>query len=360
MRCEKCGKKLRRNEKFCTVCGYYNDDKKDVSPDEWDDGDYDLLEEEKQDETPQEEVNIGTIEEDKAISYDYEEEKDVEAYIGEDYKIIKKSPFNIWAFLLNWMYVLYRKLYITGVIGLGIAVFITLFYTKYVIIYLVVSMVLLGFIFNPYYIFIIKNRIKRLESKYEGSDSFTFSQICAEKGGVNTYIALVIYFLFLVIIFFSLVRVSYNRSHNTKFWKENSENKANCNSFVKIANSDVEKEEYGYVEEGLCKITNKTTKEYSIYIKTKKDNKIYYIYYETENQRLKYSNSTIYLEELLKKQKDKTITKEEEEKLSNIKNIESNYKTIVNNNKSEEELIKAKKNTKEKTNFVFSREEVIR
>ena len=359
MRCEKCGKKLRKNEKFCTVCGYYNEDKQNLNPDEWDDEDYNLLEEENNS-PQQEEVNIGKIEEKKVVNYDFEKERDLEAYIGEDYKIIKKSPFNIWAFLLNWMYVLYRKLYITGIIGLGIALFITLFYTRYLLIYLVVSMVLLGLLFNPYYIFIIKQRIKGLEKKYEGTDSFTFTGICQEKGGVNTTFALVIYFLFLVIIFFSLVRVTYNRNHNTKFWNENSENKANCMSFVKSASEDVTKEQYGYIKEALCKISSLGTKEYSIYIKTEKDNKTYYIYYETEKQRLKYMNSTLELPLLEQKQKDKTITKDEESKLNNIKNIESNYKTIINNDKSENELIKLKKNTKEKLNFVFIREEVIR
>ena len=26
MKCVKCGKKLKNNEKFCTYCGYYNDE----------------------------------------------------------------------------------------------------------------------------------------------------------------------------------------------------------------------------------------------------------------------------------------------------------------------------------------------
>ena len=221
MKCEKCGKKLRKNEKFCTVCGYYNDEKDDLSPDEWDDGDYDLLSEEQNNENGQEINTVENSEEKKTISYSFEKERDLEAYIGEDYKMIKKSPFNIYAFLLNWMYVLYRKLYITGIIGLSIALLIALFYTRFILYYLIGSMVILGFIFNPYYIFIIKQRIKRLEIKYEGSDAYTFTEICEEKGGVNGTIALIIYFIFLVIIFFCLVRVNYNKDHNTKFWKEN-------------------------------------------------------------------------------------------------------------------------------------------
>lgn len=361
MRCEKCGKKLRKNEKFCTVCGYYNEDEKDVSPDEWDDGDYDLIEEEQESSESPQEINIGKIEDEKkVINYDFEEERDVEAYIGEDYKIIKKYPFNIWAFLLNWMYVLYRKLYITGIVGLGIALFITLFYPRFIVVYLIASMIILGIAFNPYYRFVIKQRIKRLENKYEGSDSFTFTGICQEKGGVNAPFALVVYFIFLVVIFFNLVRIDYNTNHNTKFWEENSDNKANCSYYVKTAYSDVEKENYGTAEGATCKINIVNTKEYNIYIKVKKNNQIHYIYYETENERLKYSNSTLSMEELKKKLKDKTITKEEKETLSNIEKIESNYNIIVKNSESEDELIKQKKNNKEKTNYVFTKEEVMR
>lgn len=359
MRCAKCGKKLRKNEKFCTVCGYYNEDESDVTPDEWDDGDYNLLDDE-QPEKQAPEINIGKIEDKKVINYNFEEERDLEAYIGEDYKIIKKSPFNIFAFILNWMYVLYRKLYITGIIGLGIALFITLFYTRFILYYLIGSMVILGFAFNPYYIAIIKQRIKRLEDKYEGSDSFTFTEICQEKGGVNTIVALVIYFIFLVVIFFSLVRVNYNQNHNTKFWNENSENKANCTYYTKTAYNNVEAENYGTVEEAVCKINTAGSREYTIYIKVNKNGKTIYLYYETEDKRLKFSNSTENIKVLEEKQKNKTITKEEEEILLNIKNIESNYDIIVKNSKSEDELINQKKNTKEKVNFVFSKEEVIR
>ncbi len=44
MKCVKCGKRLRSNEKFCTNCGYYNDEKEN---DTWKEPvqDEDLLEE---------------------------------------------------------------------------------------------------------------------------------------------------------------------------------------------------------------------------------------------------------------------------------------------------------------------------
>ena len=95
-------------------------------------------------------------------------------------------------------------------------------------------------------------------------------------------------------------------------------------------------------------------------MKTENNNETIYVYYETENQRLKYSNSTDKIKVLEEKQKNKTITKEEIEELTNLNDIESNYNIIVKNSKSEDELIKQKKNTKEKVNYVFDKEEVIR
>lgn len=357
MRCQKCGKRLRRNEKFCTSCGYYNEDENDLSPDDWDDGDYDLLSEEDNEYTEDNKKENQNI-----INYEFEEEKDIEAYIGEDYRIIKKSPFNIWAFLLNWMYVLYRKLYITGILGLTIALILVLFSSKYIIIYLIISMVILGFIFNPYYIFVIKQRIKRLEKTHEGSDSYTFTKICEEKGGVNIPIALIIYFIFLVIIIVSSVgfNFSINNNHNTKFWNENSENKANCNYFTKVAYNDYKNENDITIEEALCSITKVTTKEYNIYLKAKKDKKTIYIYYETENLMLKYIGDEEEISKLEEKEKNKTITDEEKEILNKIKNIQKEYKLNYNKSLEEDKLIEENKDTKEKYNYIFTREEVIR
>ena len=60
------------------------------------------------------------------------EERFLKAYIGEDYQKIRFKKFNILAALLNWAYVIYRKLYITGIIGLIITEIVVLKYQKIV------------------------------------------------------------------------------------------------------------------------------------------------------------------------------------------------------------------------------------
>lgn len=395
MKCAKCGKRLKSNEKFCTYCGYYNDTKDDSNWNE-DTSNEDLLEEnwyedeidnndtddtieletvkkekpkKKKEEKPkkvkeekpkknkkEKEIKEIRIKEDNTV-YD-QNEKYIEAYIGEDYKIIKKSPFNIWAFLLNWMYLLYRKLYITGAVGLMITTFVAFFLTKYFLIYLLIIVILLGFGFNPYYIFIVKRKVNKILEDYEGTDSFSLEKMCSEIGGVNVPIALIIYLTFLVVIVVCIVKPTVNQTHNTKFWKENSENKANCTSMIKLVYQE-EKPNYNKIIEAICK-KDKNSDEYEFYIKADKDGKIIYVYYKTEKEYLVYQTNTELLDRLEEKKKMQEITQEEENYITGAKTLIANYENSYNKSKEEDKLIKTKKDKEAKYNFIFDYEEMIR
>lgn len=395
MKCVKCGKKLRNNEKFCTYCGYYNDEseaknwetdtdtEENLIEENWYDEDVDTKEDEdieitpvkkekqKKEKKPKkektkkekpkkeekvEEVKEIKIKEDNEV-YD-QNERYIEAYIGEDYRLIKKSPFNIWAFLLNWMYVLYRKLFITGIIGLIITAVVAFFFTKYFLIYLIIVLLILGFGFNPYYIYIVKRKVNKILKEYEGTDSFSLENMCKEFGGVNTIIALIIYLLFLIAIVLSIIKPTINTTHNTRFWQENSENKANCTSMIKLVYKE-EKPNYDKISEALCKV-NKNSKTYELYLKATKKNKVYYVFYETENDYLVFKYNTEYLDALNKRKTENKITQSEEKMLRDIKNIEPNYETIHSKAIDEDKQIKAKTNREEKLNYIFDYEELIR
>lgn len=390
MKCVKCGKKLKNNEKFCTYCGYYNDESEEKNWTDNDELEEDLIDENWYDEDADEkddEIEIEPVKKEKKKKEDkpkktkkekkekeikevkeikikednevYDQnERYIEAYIGEDYKLIKKRPFNIWAFLLNWMYVLYRKLYITGVIGLAITAIVAFFFTKYFLIYLIVVVLILGFGFNPYYVFIVKRKVNKMLVKYEGTDSFSLENMCKEFGGVDTFTALIIYLLFLVTIVLSIIKPMINTNHNTKFWKENSENKANCISMTKLIFKE-EKSNYDKITEALCKI-NKTNKTYELYLKTKKDNKVYYVYYETENDYLVFKYNTEYLNSLNKREAENKLTDSEKQMLRDIKAIKTNYESIYKKAKDEDKQIEKKTNKEEKLNYIFDYEELIR
>ena len=381
MQCKKCGKRLRKNEKFCTVCGYYNENA-DKDWDFDDNEEFDLLKQDQNEEVKDEIEEHDEKKDDKQLSkqeekkekpattpkiikseekFEYESEDLLEAFIGEDYKVIKKMPFNIYSFFLSWAYILYRKMYITGIIGLLLTGTVILSIPQYFLFYMIIVMLILGFVFNPLYIFISKMKIEKIKDKYEGTDKFSLLNICEELGGVNLPVALIIYGIFAVIMIFNFVTIYYNKDHNMKYWEENTQNLATCTSLVKVAYADTtDRRIPGKVQEATCEIQKANFTEYSVYIKTQYENQIIYTYYKTENAGLLYKNNTTRINALETKKANQTITDEENTELNALKQIELNYNDIVNRSNEADNLIKKKKNNSEKLDYIFTREEIIR
>ena len=374
MKCKKCGKKLRRNELFCTVCGYYNDPNQEEKEEKIDNDDFDLTNEDwgSKEEDKKEEKELDKIlkenkkkpKEEKKKEEDFEEidedERFVKAYIGEDYNIVKNSFFNIWALLFTWIYFLYRKLFITGIIGLVITYIVLVYFNSLLIPYGIAVCLLSGLLFNKYYILIIQSRIKGIHKKYEGSDDNTLEDICGEKGGVNFIYPLIIYFIFLAVVVLSSpsININISKKSNIKFFNENTENKANCNAFLKTAYSNIEetyKDEK--VMEATCKIVKNPKKEYILYLKTQNTSTINYFYYKVSNDQIEYKGNT---EELVEINKKEQLNKEDEERKKDLINVKTDYSSIYNSSRREDDLISKRQNTSEKLNYVFSRQEVIR
>ena len=208
-------------------------------------------------------------------------------------------PFNIYAFLLNWGYVLYRKLYITGSIGLLLTAIIITFFKSILIIYIVGTMLILGLFFNNYYIFVSKRKIEKLKGEYDGTDKFTLSNMCEERGGVNVVLALLFYFIFILFVIFSNISINYNGNHNTKYWEENSENRATCISLIKQIYNDKDMfNTNGSIQGATCKIIKTGSPEYNVYLKSKTRKGMIFSYYQTEAGNIVYKNNTTEISEL--------------------------------------------------------------
>lgn len=395
MNCKKCGKKLKMGEEFCSVCGYYNSNEEEFLDDDesnFYDEDNDFYDEveEVDEEDYAKDVSIGgrkveeniinkvniddsnNINEFSTSSSDKKSKKNItnfrddrliEAFTGEDYKWIIRRPINIYALLLSWMYFIYRKMYITGVVGLIITGIVYKFYPSFIIPYAIIVMILSGFLFNPIYRLYARIRIKRIKEKNYGTDDFTIEQICAEKGGTSLILALAIFLVFIIVMFRTYYRLTYN-NENTKFWKENSENSANCISFAKSDYKILEDESVvGTLEEAVCdvRLTN-TTKSYDIYIKIKDNEKNLYrfIYFKDNKDSISIEGINVSLEELQSKNGNNTITDAEKSTLSRLLEIKTEYTRIHEKSLEEDNLIKTRKNKSEKLNYIISKDEILR
>ena len=453
MHCQKCGKKLKPGETFCSICGYYNSEDEIVEESEnWDAISSEEIEIEDDDTEKwfEDEIDTPTSEEDKIESekpkkesfwekkkkereekkekeaaakaekevkeaevkaekqaqaekeqlekqkrkeqlesqrqereyqkalerqqknelpynkndddYDDLEEKFLRAYIGEDYEKIRNKNFNLLAAILNWAYVLYRKLYVTGIFGLLLTEIVILKYPKFAIFYAIFVVLLLGFGFNKYYLFFSKLAIKKQKNRFEGSDDYSMEKILSRKGGVNVILTLIIYLIFLGILFYGMFHFTINKTHNTKFWNENTNNAANCISLTKTSYNYLPNVEInGQIVESTCKVLlENDKKEYAIYLKLLENNKIIYAYFQTENSYLKYRGNTKNVSELESRQASNILTPEEKQILNELKSIQLTYDDVYEKSKEEEKLIKTKKNTRERTDFAFTKEEITR
>lgn len=376
MHCENCGKKLRRGESFCTVCGYYNGEANNVNDLDFNESleDEPLVElTEEVEEEPKKGKKQGKDIEDKIDNfskksnasgeskdtYYYAQEEYLEYFIGEDYKSIKSSLFNIYAFLLNWLYVLYRKMYITGILGLVVTALVFIYARKYFIIYAAVVVILLGLLFNKIYIFFSKRKVEHIVNYSDTKDQFKLKKICEKKGGVNYIIPLICYAIFLAVIILKVFNFKVQKPVEEKFFKENSEGQASCKLVVKTAYKDPKKGlSIGKIDNAACKIIN--SKTYEVYMKYKNGETITYIYYKTNGDYLVYQNDTENITELQAKQADNTITPEEITLLSEKLVIKGNYEKILKDAQEEEKLVKEKKDTKPRSNYIYTSEQVVK
>ena len=401
MVCKKCGKKLKIGEKFCSVCGYYNDieeefldddddskgfnddffdEVEEVDEEDYENDDYDKDDSEKKDKAPEENLinrlNVSDGEDElnefsttstakasrKKIT-NFKDDRLIEAFTGEDYKWIIRRPFNIYAFFLSWVYFIYRKMYIIGVAGLALTGFVYKLFPSFIIPYAIIVMILSGFIFNPIYKLYAKFRISKIKDNNYGTDDFTLEQICSEKGGTGLIIALIIFAIFIIVMFRTFYRLTFN-NENTRYWTENSENSANCISFAKSDYKLLQDNSVvGVLDEAVCnvRITN-TTKSYDIYIKiqNKEKNTYRFIYFKDNKDSIAIEGMNITLEELQTKNGNNTITDEEKDMLKRLLEIKTEYNKILEKSVEEDALIKSKKNKSEKLNYIITKDEILR
>lgn len=363
MVCKNCGEQLRTNEKFCTVCGYYNDfDDNSLEADE-----VGLLGKKKK--KKQKEKKVNSLEEYEDLQFKEEEQAPVffshedhflSTYIGEDYKWIVQRPFNIYALLLSWMYFLYRKLYLIGILGLVVTATILKYIPIIIVPYIVFSMVGSGLFFNKIYLALSEKKVHNIQTSSEGLDNYTIEEKCRKKGGVNVIVPLFIFLIFLAVTFFWILDFQYN-DEKPNFWRENNENQANCKSMVKQAytiskNYKIE----GELEEAICEIEEGDFKKYNIYLKVDNKAQYQYLYFKNESEgyfTLK-GNTTI-IKELEATQKDFGLSEADKDFLTTSKDLSNKFSSLKDDSNYEDKLIAQNKDSQEKAHYVFTKDDIL-
>lgn len=270
------------------------------------------------------------------------------AFVGKNYVKISKKNFSLTAMLFNWYYLLYRKRYLTAVLGMLLIIILTVLSNyspiiKYIVIaIMVISSILLGLFFNKKYIKFINKKSKELKDKNSNLDVETFLKLCQKKGGTSLFSATIIYTLFLIII----VIVSILPASKTDKLSTN-EKEEQLDVEVKVIDRDYQKRRsqcknyaqavyQSYLSANLevnyigC---NMGKKKYVI-LKAKNpiDQSSYIAKYKIDNKNaeLKLLNTTLEIDSLRQKQQTQTLTKEESKNLTEKETIEREFNSFDN------------------------------
>lgn len=380
MRCKNCGNELKSTEKFCTLCGNYVDDEDLPSNSLEDDRlgkmtkkqmkhekvfdqepvpEEEPVEEKKKDKKKKEQKieipdDIAIEEEDNRIT-----DPNMAAFIGEDYKWVAERPFNIYALLLSWIYFLYRKLYLIGIIGLIVTGIILVWIPAIIVPYVILSMVFSGMFFNRIYLLFVERKVTKIEQTESDSGEFGVEERCKKKGGVNVWMALLIFLVFLVIVLSQFVHIQYN-GKISKYWGETSSNQANCKTFGKrISTSFTDYGISGELQELVCEITTTPKKTYNIYVRIIQDGKTEYMYFKPDDDGyFRVEADTTKIPELETLQKDYGLTQYYQDMLTMSKELASKFDSMKEESEYEDKLMEKGKDKQAKTHFVFTKDDI--
>ena len=133
----------------------------------------------------------------RAFTFDIVQDPDLlHAYAGKNYYKFITRRFNIAGFFFSVIYLLFRKLYVAGIVIFLLDILLINLIRDHVHLILpafflglsvnVALSLLVGFLANEYYLFAAGYRIGRLKRKYPGRGHAELRGICEAKGGTNS------------------------------------------------------------------------------------------------------------------------------------------------------------------------------
>lgn len=165
MFCGKCGSQVESNQTYCASCGNPLSNNNNVQE------------------------NISYHQEQGSL-----DEKLLEDYIGNNYNKITSEKFSFSAFFLSSAYLLYRKLYLYGILLMVVSNILLKIIGNMSNILIFIFIIVLGINFNKWYVEYAKKQVTKIKNQNQSATYEVLKQKCKTAGGTNIGIALLIYF----------------------------------------------------------------------------------------------------------------------------------------------------------------------
>lgn len=187
MNCPNCGSNVNQGEVFCRVCGTKLPLPQSSMPTN--------IQNNLQNNT---QIQSG-VNTQNSINNEYL----IDAYIGKNAESLKNGSFSINTFFFGTLYVLYRKMWLLGIIWLAISLISNIFLSSIASAITLATNIIISVQFKKLYLKHVKEQVEKIKSANQGKSQEQLIMICGQKGG-TTLIPVIIATIFYFIVFFIL------------------------------------------------------------------------------------------------------------------------------------------------------------
>lgn len=219
--CPKCGSNINQGEDFCKVCGT-----KITTPQ----NNISNITQQQQENIQ----NINNLQTQNSISNteqieildnleeDITNNDDdlINTYMGKNAEKLKDGGISGYTLLFGPIYILYRKMWLLGLISAGIIILANIFLKSYSLIVLLVISIILSFKFKDLYLNYVKEKVNKIKRENIGKSKEELMIICSKKGGTSLLPVIALVIIHGVTIYIQLVLSSNTANYKSDYYTE--------------------------------------------------------------------------------------------------------------------------------------------
>lgn len=160
----------------------------------------------------------------------------INTYMGKNAEKLKDGGISGYTLLFGPIYILYRKMWLLGLISAGIIILANIFLKSYSLIVLLVISIILSFKFKDLYLNYVKEKVNKIKRENTDKSKEELMIICSKKGGTSLLPVIALIIIYGISLYINII-VTSNLINNSK--DDNNNNYETSNKLTTLIDLNV-------------------------------------------------------------------------------------------------------------------------
>ena len=127
----------------------------------------------------------------------------INEYIGNNYKELKAGGFSFCTLFFGFIYLMYRQMYLLGIIWIAINALCVKFLPTYTFIVSGLISISLSIMFKSLYLKKVRNKVEKIKQQNQNLDSSELRALCRQRGGTSAAAVILILLIYAIVFYMS-------------------------------------------------------------------------------------------------------------------------------------------------------------